>query len=725
MRTVIAAFILAAVAGASPTLGATDPLAPDGLGPPPPPPPSGTTVETFYGQAVPDRYRSMEALDPGTLAWMKAQGAYTRAVLDHIGPLAALEGRVSAFTGSYGAVSDYAAYGGRQFYEERAPGADDFNLVVSDARGKRTLVDVAALRASHGGAPYAINWTLPSPDGTKIAVGVSAGGSEDAVMTIYDAETGRTIGAPIDRARFGATSWSPDSQSVAFIRLRALKPGEPGTETYKNARVEVYELKNPPRPIVGAGVNPAAPMPPEVFPAVFLEPRAAVGVLFSINGVQNERKIWTAPISKALDADAPWRLLADRSDGITDITVSGDRIFLLSHDKAPTFKVLEVDAGAPLSTAKVVVADRPDKVVESISAASDALYVLRRSGAYSELLRAPADGGPATVLPLPFRGHAGSLFTDPRVPGAVLSLSSWTRAPVKYAFDPATGRFRDLRIGAPGDLDAAAYRVEDLNARAADGVEVPQTLIRKVANSGAGPTVVEAYGSYGISELADFSSRRAAMFREGVNYSVCHVRGGGELGEAWRLGGKDANKPNTWRDLIACAQDLVARGVTTPKQLFILGGSAGGITMGRAMEERPDLFAGVIDIVPSANPLREEFSPNGPPNIPEFGTVTTEAGFKNLYAMDSVAHVQPGVAYPAILISTGLNDPRVAPWGPAKLAASLEAAGDPNPVLLRIDAEAGHGIGSTRSQGDRLTADWIAFVFWRSGRPDWRPQAAR
>jgi len=199
------------------------------------------------------------------------------------------------------------------------------------------------------------------------------------------------------------------------------------------------------------------------------------------------------------------------------------------------------------------------------------------------------------------------------------------------------------------------------------------------------------------------------------------VRGGGELGDAWRLGGKDASKPNTWRDLIACAEDLIARKITTKDKLFIIGGSAGGITMGRAMTERPDLFAGVIDQVPAANTLRAEFSPNGPPNIPEFGTVTNEIGFKNLLEMDSVQHVKDGTRYPAVLITTGLNDPRVAPWEPAKFAARLEASGTPNPVLLRIDEEAGHGIGSTKTQRDDEFADIAAFIFWRADRPGWRP----
>jgi prolyl oligopeptidase len=230
-----------------------------------------------------------------------------------------------------------------------------------------------------------------------------------------------------------------------------------------------------------------------------------------------------------------------------------------------------------------------------------------------------------------------------------------------------------------------------------------------------------AYGSYGISNFPYFSSRSMAVLNEGISYGVCHVRGGGELGEQWRVGGKDAAKPNTWRDLIACAEKAVADKLTTPRQLFIIGGSAGGIPMGMAPVERPDLFAGVIDQVPMASALRAEFQTNGPANIPEFGTIKTEDGFRNLLAMDGYQHLRDGVVYPPVLITTGLNDPRVDSWQPAKLAARMLAANPNNVVVLRVDEEAGHGIGSTKSQTDELYADIIAFINWRLGKPGWSP----
>lgn len=688
----------------------------------PPAAPIRPVTETIFGRKVTDNYRYMEALDPKTVEWMKAQGAYTRKVLDAIKPLAQLQTDVAAFTASFGLVQGYAKFGGRAFYEERAPGSDNFDLLVKDDKGARKIVDVAALRAANGGKPYAINYFLASPDGAKVAVGVSEGGSEDASLTVYDAATGAKLAGPVDRAQFGATAWSDDGGTLYFIRLKKLMPGEPETDRYKDATAEAWDLKSDPVPLLGAGLGRGPDFGHDEFPAIVLSPGAPLAAALSINGVQNEIAIWTTPADGLADSKAKWTALVGRDDDVTNADMRGDEIFLLSHKDAPTFKVLVLKAGQPLAAAKVLVPAEPDRVIEGIHAASDALYVMARKGAYSQLLRIPAGSTAIEEVALPFEGHIGEMFSDPRAPGVTIQISSWVRPPSQYAYDPAKKSFADLALGQKGDIEARRFVVSDLEAKSHDGVMVPLSLIRPIKHrNGPQVTIIEAYGSYGISELADFSTRRAAAMRAGITYGVCHARGGGELGEAWRLGGKDANKHNTWQDLMACGEDLIARKVTTPQKLFILGGSAGGITMGRALTTRPDLFAGVIDLVPAGNTLRAEFSPNGPPNIPEFGSVTTKQGFENLYDMDTIQHVKKGVEYPAVLVTTGLNDPRVSPWEPAKVAAALQASGSKNPVLLRIDEEAGHGIGSTKTQTDRLTSDWIAFAFWRAGRPGWAP----
>ncbi|HZT60730.1 MAG TPA: prolyl oligopeptidase family serine peptidase, partial [Pyrinomonadaceae bacterium] len=196
-------------------------------------------------------------------------------------------------------------------------------------------------------------------------------------------------------------------------------------------------------------------------------------------------------------------------------------------------------------------------------------------------------------------------------------------------------------------------------------------------------------------------------------------RGGGEYGEEWHLAGKGKTKPNTWKDFIACAEYLVAEKYTSPEHLAGEGGSAGGILIGNSITERPDLFGAAIDQVGDNNILRSETTSNGVPNIPEFGSTKTEDGFRSLLAMDAYSKVKDGVKYPAVLLTTGINDPRVEPWMSAKMAARLQAASaSGRPVLLRVDYDAGHGFGSTRRQRNEELADTYAFLFQQLGSPN-------
>jgi prolyl oligopeptidase len=686
----------------------------------PPVPPAKQVTETIFGQSITDQFRYFEQQDASVTDWMKAEGRYARSVLDALPNHDAILAKLSAMTGSWDVVGSVTtAGGGRTFYEQRSAGSDNFDLMVRDADGKiRKLVDVSAIRAANGGEPFAINYFTPSNDGTKVAVGISEGGSEDAAMWVYDVATGAKIAGPVPNAQFGIVAWTPDDSHIFTNLMQGVKPGRPETDKYLNSKDYVWDLKGAPVPVLGVGVSAAVPFKPEEFPGVVTVPGSPLALALNVNGVQNEMAIWTAPVADALTADAPWQQLVKRDDDVTNIAMAGNRIFLLSHKNAPTFKVLALNAGEPISAAKELVAARADRLIEGIAAASDGLYVRTRHGVYSELIKVPLEGGPEQAIALPFKGSINELSADPRFPGVKLVLDSWAVPQRNLAYDPGKG-FSDLGMGSgPKGFDPGLYEALDLKAKARDGVEVPLSFVTAKDAKHPRPVMLMAYGSYGISEFPGFGTRTMATLPNGIDYAICHVRGGGELGEAWRLGGKDANKPNTWRDLIACGEQLIASGYTTKDKLFIIGGSAGGITMGRAMEERPDLFAGVFDMVPAANAIRSEFSVSGPVNIPEFGTIKDEQGFKNLLAMDTIQHVKPGVKYPPIMITTGLNDPRVSSWEPAKLAATLRASGDTNPVLFRVDEKAGHGIGSTKTQNDELYADVVAFILAHSGKSD-------
>jgi prolyl oligopeptidase len=680
-------------------------------------PPAKPVTETLFGTKITDRYRYFEAEGTAVVRWMKAEGRFTRATLDAQPGHAEILKRLSALTGSFDVIASVALSSGKTFFEQRAPGSDNYDLMVREPDGRvRKLVDVAAIRAAHGGEPFAINYFAASNDGTKVAVGISQGGSENASLYVYDTATGAQIAGPVPNAQTGAVSWAPDDRTLFTNLLNPLKPSDSETKKYQYSKTYVWDLKSAPVPVLGAGVSPAIQFAADEFPIIQTAPDLPLAYAVSLNGVQNEWAVWTTPVAAAARADAPWVKLISREDDITNATSGGNRMFFLSHHGAPTFQILAVTAGEPLSAAKVIVPARPDRVIESMVAAADGLYVRARHGVYSELFKVPLDGGAEQPISLPFKGSVDELAADPRYPGAVVIIDSWAVPRQALVYDPRANRFADLGLGHPPQgFDPALYETADLKAKAADGTEVPLSLARPKGEIRPLPLLLVAYGSYGLSQFPGFGTRSMAFLPNGIQLATCHVRGGGELGESWRLGGKDATKPNTWRDLIACSEELIARGYTDKAHLFIFGGSAGGITMGRAMEERPDLFAGVLDLVPSANPLRAEFSVSGPANIPEFGTIKNESGFKNLLAMDSLAHVKRGVKYPPIMITTGLNDPRVSSWEPAKFAATLRAAGPTVPVLLRVDEKAGHGIGSTKTQNDELYADVVSFILWQSG----------
>ncbi|MEQ1807546.1 MAG: prolyl oligopeptidase family serine peptidase, partial [Burkholderiaceae bacterium] len=267
-------------------------------------------------------------------------------------------------------------------------------------------------------------------------------------------------------------------------------------------------------------------------------------------------------------------------------------------------------------------------------------------------------------------------------------------------------------------LGGVASRVE--HALSHDGVRVPLSIVATPGAAGAAvarPTIIVAYGAYGLTQDPRLRAEWVPWLERGYVMATCHVRGGGEYGQAWYEAGRIATKPNTWKDLIACAEHLVKSGVTTPRKLGIMGWSAGGIAVGRALTERPELFAAAAPGVGVLDAVRAETEPNGPGNAVEFGTVAKPDEFKALHEMSAYHHVRLLVRYPAVILPHGATDQRVAVWHSSKMAAALQGAQSKAPVLLNIDFDAGHGRGSSTAQRLGTFADSLAFMLWQFGEP--------
>lgn len=684
---------------------------------PPPRLPAQPVTETYFGQQVEDRFRFVEQLQPATMEWVRAQGAYTRRTLDSIPPRAALAGKIGSFGGQFG-FAYYTQYAGdRLFFLERAPGADQLALAVREADGgKRTLVDVPAIIRAKG-YPVAIDGFEPSRDGRFVALRMSEKGSENSVLTILDVATGKTIAGPVQLGPFTDTSWDVDGKSLFFTRLPDIDSADTGAR-YNNSEILHWVFGSEPRVVVGAKQALGPNRDPGLVPGIFTPRGTDRAILVVSDGVTPEMDAWEAPIGDVRAGKANWRRIATREDSVTGLFGDASGLYFLTHHDAPGFKVTHTGWNGEAATAAPLLPAAKDMFYEQVRGGRDAIYVAGRERLTGALWRITRDGK-VERLPLPQQGSIDSLSAESDRDGAIIRLSGYATPSTNYRYTPATG-FTDLKLDSrPATLDLARYAVTETDAQARDGVQVPLVILSPAGPRTPRPFLLEAYGAYGMNTLPLFSPRYLSAVDAGVGYASCSVRGGGELGEPWRIAGKDAQKPNSWNDAIACAEKLIADGYTTREQLAIWGTSAGGIMVGRAATERPDLFAAAISSVGLSNPLRFETTPAGVSNAKEFGTVKDAQGFRNLYAMDSYQAIRDGVKLPPFLVTAGLNDPRVVLWQPAKFVARLQEAG--NTALLRFDDQSGHGLGSTRSARDSEFADIIAFTLWQSGAPDWQP----
>ncbi len=696
---------------------------------PPPVPSPQPTTDVYFGTSVTDPYRYFENMkDPVVVNFFKTENAYARSVLAKLGaPRQRLFDRIKVLDNAGVSVSSVVRDGDRYFYEKLKPGENSEKLYVREANGtERVLVDPEKLASA--GKHYTINYFLPSLDGSYVAYGISEGGSEASVIHVVETATGTILPDAIDRAYFvGATSWLPDGKSFYYVRFPELKPGEPEVDKETRAVNYLHILgRNPDRdvPVFGYGVNPKVTFETTDFPIVAYSPASKHTIGYVVHGVKNEVVVYSTPATALTSGDVPWTRVVTDDDDVTGFDVKGSTIYLLTHHDAPTFKVVATSLDAPNFASAQTVVPANKEVVLQLSVAADGLYVRSRLGGFGRIAKVAlsADGAPGatTKIALPFEGSIDLMATDPRVDGAVFGLTGWTHSLLYYAVN-AQGRISDTKLKPLSPVSAAAYTSSEVEARSADGTMVPLSLVYRkgLKRDGSHPVDLEGYGAYGITEDPGFSTTRIAWMERGGIYAVCHSRGGGWYGDAWHTAGMIATKNHTWEDFVACGQWLVDNRYTSKAHLAGEGTSAGGISIGRAITSRPDLFAAALDVVGVSNALRQEFSPNGPPNVPEFGTVTNEVGFRALYAMDAYQHVVDGTAYPAVMLITGFNDPRVASWELAKLTARLQLAlTSGRPILLRVDYDAGHGfLASSRRQTEQLLTDEYAFLLWQCGDP--------
>ncbi len=704
----------------------------------------GTVVDTYHGVAVPDPYRHLQQLkDPAVAAWMRAHSDHAHATLRALPERAAILADLQRFSRATAAQvhEPVRLPQGAWVTLERRPDTPQARVVLRDtlASEGRVIFDPASMKSPKGELP-AVTFHRVSPDARRLAVGVAFAGSEATTMHVLDIATGRALVRPVTRTDWAMPFWV-DANTLTFNRMQALKPGMPATARDFNSAAWALDVRTGRHTLLLARRHAGgAAVSPIMAPTVTTHPQGKHALATLYDGVNNDVAYYVAPRAAALAGRARWTLVAKLADQVQAARLHGDTLYLITTLDAPRHKLMAVDLRAPQKPWRTVVPPS-DRVVTGMAPARDALYVEVREGNVKKLLRVAHAPGSTREVALPQAGsfkllgaESGPDAYDPEVDGVLLGLSDWTH-PRQIFQVHADGRVTNTGLQPQAAVDGAlgGQAPDDLQATEVlvprpDGAQVPMSIVAKkgVVLDGRNPLLLTGYASYGHTIEPRFSPARRAWLDRGGVLAFANPRGSGVYGRAWHEGGKGPTKPNTWRDFIACAEWLVAARWTSPPHLAIQGGSAGGILVGMAMTERADLFAAVVPAVGALDTLLSETTANGPSNIPEFGSVTTQAGFKALLAMSAYHHVRPGTAYPAVLLEHGVNDPRVDVWNSTKMAARLMAATTSGkPVLLRLDYEGGHGMGDSQDQEQARTADTYAFLFQQLGgtRPPTAPKA--
>lgn len=690
-------------------------------------------VEDLHGHRVADPFRGLEdASADGTKTWSTAQDelyAQYRDSLRATGPFATdvLTERLGALLGA-GFVSPPAWRGERRFFSRRVGDQEHAVVVVVDSDGERVLLDPIAIDPA--GTTTLDAWQ-PSKEGHLVAYQVSAGGTEESVLHVLDVASGELVDGPIDRARYSPVAWLPGGE--AFYYVRRLPPEElPEDETQYHRRVWLHRVGTPSTDdvdVFGAGLDHTN------YYGVSVSRDGRWLIVSASAGTAPRTDVWIADLTASGLEEPSFVDVAVGLDAETGAWVARDgRLYVHTNLDAPRGRIAVTDPTAPgVEHWTTLLAEDPTAVLEDVAfidgggddTTPTLLLASWRRHAVSEVsVHDPRTGERRPdAFVLPGLGSISGLATHPDGgPEVWFSYADHTTPTSVHRFDARTGE-TTLWAAPPGLVaDLPDVRAQQIEVTSPDGTTVRAFVVARtdaLDDAGlplaAAPTILYGYGGFQISLDPAFSATTLAWVEAGGVYVVANLRGGGEEGEEWHRAGMRAHKQNVFDDFHAVGEHLVAQGWTTPDQLACWGGSNGGLLVGAALTQRPDLFAAVVCSAPLLDMVRYQQFGLGVTWTEEYGDADdpTELGW--LLGYSPYHRVVEGTAYPATLFTVFEGDTRVDPLHARKLAAALQAAtSSDRPVLLRRERGVGHG-GRALSRTIALTVEQLQFVADRTG----------
>ena len=712
--------------------------------------------EVLHGRVVRDPYRWLEDLDSAeTRRFVREQWARTRRVLDALPDRGKIHQRLAELL-AIGTVGTPQVGGPSYFYLRRQGTQNQPVLYAREGvnGSDRVLLDPNLL-ASDG--TTAMDWWYPSHDGRYVAYGLSSGGSEMSTLHVIATATGKLLPDTIDRTRAASLAWKHDHSGFYYTRYPAKREVPDGEEAY-HRHVFYHALGAEPAhdPLVFAAHNP------QDWPNVDLSEDGR-WLLITVEQGWTRTELYVADLERS----TPLTLVTQGKDCVYRGEIFRRHLYILSNEDAPRYRVFKASALEPARESWQEVIPQSDAVLETVDIIGGRMFALYEGNATSQIRIFTTNGDFLCDVKLPGLGtvtgfggewHSREMFFGFQsftVPSSVYCLDLSAEIPqlpkrqvieersaaeLKVCDtqnpnssipptenDESPGARRDFPapalwawIDAPS-IHPADYEVKQVWYASKDGTRVPMFLFHKkgLAPDGSNPTLLTGYGGFNISLTPTFTGDRFLWLERGGIFAVANLRGGGEFGEEWHRAGMLDKKQNTFDDFLAAAEYLIAQNYTDREHLAIRGGSNGGLLMGAAFTQRPQLFRAVVCQVPLLDMLRYQNFQIARLWVPEYGSAEDPRQFEWLYAYSPYHHVKPGTQYPAILFMTAESDTRVDPMHAKKMAALLQqeaANGEDRPILLRIEAKAGHGAGKPVTKlVDELT-DVYSFLWAMVGR---------
>ena len=696
-------------------------------------PPKKIQVDNYFGQKIQDPYRYMENLEDTTLiAWLKSKNVEAEIIHSIKGRSSLLE-KISGLNSKTASVSRIIrTYRDYYFYLKNDSKEESSKLFY-----KKSLEDTEELLYDprrfkpNSDKEYIINYIKPSWDGLKVLISLTESDKEISEMIIIDVTTKKVFPQILDHcwpSELGGVKWLPDNTGIIYVYLPTLDKNS--KEYLLNTSAVLYKIgddSSKRKTLFSKKNNSNFPIKEEDFCEVTLKNQNDKYIFSYTSGATPYINYYYSLTNEIESKSIKWKTLYTKNELIRRFLVDGDSIIYMTSKNASNFKICKTSIESPNYKDPIVLVEEDSlATISDIAITKDGLFFVKnKNGVEAKLFHLNKNKEIKEVSLPKSSGYINVSSKGADYKDMWIEIEGWTSKRERYNFDFNNQKFISVVLIKDSPKESIQNVViEEIEIPSHDGVMVPLSIIYKkgLKKNKNNRLLINGYGAYGWSNSPYMYPQLVHWVEEGGVYAIAHVRGGGEKGSAWHKDGYKTTKPNTWKDLIACTEYLINGGYTTPSKVATWSASAGGICVGRAITERPDLYAAAMIRAGSLNLLRSENTPNGKNNVKEFGSVKDSIEFKALYNMDAYHSVKNNTHYPSVLLTAGMNDSRVPVWESAKFAARIQESSPNNTMLLSVDFEGGHSFDAAQRKRNREVADFISFALWQTGHPDYKLQ---